>query len=136
MRRKVKECAARRGFSLIELLIVIAVIGIIATIAIPILMETRRKSLDEKARQCVRIVLSAQQAFYASEGRFGDFTELAGANPPFLDDRFASGTGIMGHGLELDLQLTNGGNGFQVSTDNPAGHFDYSADESMEIVAQ
>ncbi|MCC7477192.1 prepilin-type N-terminal cleavage/methylation domain-containing protein [bacterium] len=136
MRRKERGAAGRQGFSLIELLIVIAVIGIIATIAIPILMETRRNSLDEKARQCVRIVLSAQQAFYASEGRFGDFTELASSTPPYLDSRFASGTGLMGNNVELDLQLTGGGSGFIVNASNPAGHFDYSADESMEIIVQ
>jgi prepilin-type N-terminal cleavage/methylation domain-containing protein len=136
MQEKLHRRPPGRGFSLIELLIVVAVIGVIATIAIPVLMETRRNSLDEKARQCVRIVLSAQQAFYADQGRFGDLGELASNDPPYLDSRFASGVGQMGHSIELNLQITNGGSGFVVSSDNPAGNFDYSADETMEIVAQ
>lgn len=123
----------RRGFSLIELLIVIAVIGVIATIAIPILMETRRNSLDEKARQCLRSVLSAQAAFFASEGRYGDLDEMASADPPYLDQRYVSGVGVMGHSLEINLELVNGGAGFVATTDNPAGHFDYTADEGMDI---
>ena len=41
----------RKGFSLIELLIVIAIIGIIATIAIPILLSARQRSAGREGPQ-------------------------------------------------------------------------------------
>jgi prepilin-type N-terminal cleavage/methylation domain-containing protein len=126
---------ARRGYTLVEALIVISIIGILSTVAVPLLLDSRCRSLDEKARQTVRMVVSAQAAYQTTFGSFGTFTDLATADPPFLDQRFASGTGMMGNALEIDLAVLDGGEAFEVITDNQGGYTDFMADESMEIEA-
>ena len=125
---------SRGGYSLIELLIVVAVIGILATTAIPILMQARQRSLDAKAHNSMRNVISAQQSFYASNSRFGSLDELATNDPPYLDERFLGGTGELGHGIVIELAVTDGGHGFSATALNPAGSCDYTADQSMQIV--
>ncbi|MFZ1699690.1 MAG: type II secretion system protein [Pyrinomonadaceae bacterium] len=61
-----------RGFSLIELLIVVAMIGVIAAIAVPNLMSARRSANEAATISALRTVHGAQ-AVYATTFGDGDY---------------------------------------------------------------
>jgi prepilin-type N-terminal cleavage/methylation domain-containing protein len=64
-----------KGFSLLELLIVVAIILIIATIAIPSLL-TSRQAANESAAVANLRTLTAAEVTYMSSGLYGDIPAL------------------------------------------------------------
>ena len=78
------------GFSLLELLIVVAIILIIATIAIPSLLRSRQAANESSAVANLRTINTAQVTYLSSAGgNFGTITNLVAAG--LVDSRF-SGT--------------------------------------------
>jgi len=71
------------GFSLAELLLVIAIIGIIAAMAIPDLMSSRRAANEASALQSMRLINSAEHTYLSTTGdgtTYGSKTELMNRN--------------------------------------------------------
>ncbi len=72
----------QKGFSLIELLIVVAIILIIAAIAIPNLLRSRMAANEASAVGSVRTINTAEVTYQTTYGTgFAPLANLGGANP-------------------------------------------------------
>ncbi len=71
----------QKGFTLIELMIVVAIIGILAAIAIPNFIKFQARSKQSEAKANMKAIFTAQKAFFQEKDRFSTLTGEVGFEP-------------------------------------------------------
>lgn len=129
------------GFSLIELLIVIAIILIILAVALPKLTSARRYAQEMAATKAITTIHTAETQYYSQYGQYA--TSLAQLGPPasgtpgpngaeLIDRDLASGEK---GGFKFVLQQTPTGYALAVNPTafGTSGTHTYFSDQSMAI---
>jgi type IV pilus assembly protein PilA len=70
-----------KGFTLIELMIVVAIIGILAAIAIPNFIKFQARSKQSEAKANLKALFTAEKAFYQEKDRFSSLVGEVGFAP-------------------------------------------------------
>ena len=111
---------SKKGFTLIELMIVVAIIGILAAIAIPNFLRFQAKSKQSEAKGNLAGIFTGQTAYQAENNRFGSLSEIAWA-PIGTSIRYTYFSGTDTAGFVANPAYTAPtGVGFTASTaDNP-----------------
>jgi type IV pilus assembly protein PilA len=72
--------SSRKGFTIIELLIVVVILGLLASIAIPKLAATKDKTKMASVKNDLRNTMTAQEAYFADYSTFGNLSQLQAAS--------------------------------------------------------
>lgn len=99
------------GFTLIEVMIVVAIVGILAAIAYPSYQEQVRKSRRADCAGELTLLANAMERFFTLNGTYTG-ASLGGANPVFPGSCPIDG-GTPSY--DFAIAITNGGLGYTVS---------------------
>ncbi len=97
----------QKGFSLIELLIVVVIVGIIAAIAVPNLLASRRAANEGSAISALRTIHGAEMIYHSTKGKgkFGTLAELTAAG--LIDLTIVNSSVVGRSGYEFSLDKTD-----------------------------
>ncbi len=121
MLRKEKE----KGFTLIELMIVVAIIGILAAIAIPQFAAYRAKAFNASAQADLRNLMTAEEAYYASETEY--FSVTATGPTSSTTKGYAIGDGVT-------LTITGSATDYSGTAHHSSGDKTYSVTGSVGVI--
>ncbi len=109
------------GFTLIELLVVVIIIGILAAVAIPVLLGQRGKSYDATVRSDLRNAATAEEGYLAGHEAYSAQSPVA-ADLQGEGFKYSSGSDYQGGAASITTHLDLNGTSFCLSSTSSSGN--------------
>jgi type IV pilus assembly protein PilA len=112
-----KAIRSSKGFTLVEIMIVVVIIGLLAAMAIPAFQKVRRDSIKKTMVNDARIVSNAAQQYFMDKGfTYVTTAYLVGSNTSNYVKAMSKGNTIVGDPMTSDSAFS-----FQVSNQLAGG---------------
>ena len=82
--RRVIDRGLKKGFTLIELMVAVAIIGVLAAIAVGLFRGYAMRAQQSEAKELLSSIYTAESAYFAEKGTYGlpSVAGFAPSNPP------------------------------------------------------
>ncbi len=77
----IRRLQKQKGFTLIELMIVVAIIGILSAIAIPNFIRFQARSKQSEVKSNLKSLYTSQRSFYQEKDRYSELIKVIGFSP-------------------------------------------------------
>lgn len=88
--------AARSGFTLVELMVVVAIVGILAAVAVPNYLKYQAKARQSEAKVALAAVYTVEKSFFAEQSTYWPCLSQLGYSPDSNERYYAIGFGAAG----------------------------------------
>ncbi len=126
----------QKGFTLVEIMIVVAIIGLLAAIAIPNLLRARNNASEGAMKTAMRTFSSANESYRAAQSTpayANLIASLTATSPPYLDSTWTEGG--TKHGFTINYLGTTASYGFLATPGAGLTNY-YCVDQSGVVVSK